>query len=387
LLEAEGGASRAARLVGHGGWQARLDRIAAIHSFLECASWGAASRRFLQGDASVRRYERLVRPDGTGAVLSDMPRKPDGPPVKDGKPYSAIAHLAENVRPVVAVGNTLRGAGFSAPEIYAADLARGLLIVEDLGDNLYGRMIEAGADMELPYATAVEALAALQRARLPGRVPLPDGTEHVLPRYDRGALQIEAELLLDWLWPALTAEPAPADARIAFLAAWHGVFPLLEAEPAQWVLRDYHSPNLFWLPERSGIRRVGIIDCQDAVLGHPAYDLVSLLQDARVEVFEETEQDLLGYYEALRESEGIALDRDGFRAAYAILGAQRATKILGIFARLAKRDAKPQYLRHLPRVSGYLERNLRHPALAELRRWFDRHLPAEERVRIPRVDQ
>jgi aminoglycoside/choline kinase family phosphotransferase len=145
-------------------------------------------------------------------------------------------------------------------------------------------------------------------------------------------------------------------------------------------LRDYHSPNLLWLPDRQGIRRAGLIDTQDCVRGHAAYDLVSLLQDARVDIGAEEEAELFDIYCAGRANDGT-FNRTSFKAAYAILGVQRATKILGIFARLSKRDGKHGYLRHLPRVSGYLERNLRHPVLAPVQRWFARHLPADVRER------
>jgi aminoglycoside/choline kinase family phosphotransferase len=145
-----------------------------------------------------------------------------------------------------------------------------------------------------------------------------------------------------------------------------------------WALRDYHSPNLLWLPERAGLKRVGIIDTQDCLMGHPAYDLASMLQDARVDVDAAVAGDLHEHYCRLRASDPH-FDRQAFEAAFAVLGAQRATKILGIFARLSKRDGKHGYLRHVPRVSRYLERNLAHPELKALKAWFDRHLPAQQR--------
>ena len=142
------------------------------------------------------------------------------------------------------------------------------------------------------------------------------------------------------------------------------------------MLRDYHSPNLMWLPEREGIRRVGILDFQDALSGPLAYDLVSLLQDARLDVPEALEREQLARYCAARGAQSQQFSSDQFVALYATLGAQRNSKILGIFARLAKRDGKRGYLAHIPRVARYLERDLAHPALAELRRFYARELPS-----------
>ena len=170
---------------------------------------------------------------------------------------------------------------------------------------------------------------------------------------------------------------AQAD-RAEFVALWADIFAQLAKMPPAWVLRDYHSPNLLWLPEREGIARVGVIDFQDAMRGPAAYDLVSLLQDARVDVAPELEAQLFDHYCAGVGARG-GFDRDAFAFAYAALGAQRNTKIVGIFARLAKRDGKPGYLRHIPRLWRYLERDLAHPQLAALKRWYDRNLPADAR--------
>jgi aminoglycoside/choline kinase family phosphotransferase len=187
---------------------------------------------------------------------------------------------------------------------------------------------------------------------------------------------IEVDLLPSWFWPYLHGQPVPSAVVAEFEGLWRDVLPLAVASPPVWTLRDYHSPNLIWMPVRQGLARVGLIDTQDCLLGHPAYDLASMLQDARTDIDFAWADELFAHYCSLREG----LDRRSFSAACAILGAQRACKILGIFARLSKRDGKPAYLRHMPRVSRYLERNLGHPVLAPLKRWFDRHLPAEQRA-------
>jgi aminoglycoside/choline kinase family phosphotransferase len=197
----------------------------------------------------------------------------------------------------------------------------------------------------------------------------------VLPPYDREALLFEAELLPEWYAPYVANSPLAPEARASFVAAWSEALEGLESEARTWTLRDYHSPNLIWLPERDGIERIGLIDFQDAVLGHPAYDVASLLQDARVDASAEFELRLLGLYARERRLRDAEFDMQGFARAYAVLAAQRATKILGIFARLDRRDGKPGYLAHLPRIEGYLARNLAHPALAGVRAWYAEHLP------------
>ncbi|HZA01337.1 MAG TPA: phosphotransferase, partial [Hyphomicrobiaceae bacterium] len=202
-----------------------------------------------------------------------------------------------------------------------------------------------------------------------------------LPPYDREILQIEAELLLDWCWPALRSEPAPPSARAEFSGLWSRVFDQLLTAPPGWVLRDYHSPNLIWLAERTGLQRVGIIDFQDALQGHPAYDLVSLLQDARLDVSSELEAMLFEHYCNAVSASEREFDHAAFSFAYAALGAQRNTKILGIFTRLAVRDGKSHYLRHIPRIWRYLERNLAHVALRPLQDWYNLNFPQDVRMR------
>ncbi len=363
---------RNARLTGFGAFAPRVERIAAVRRFLEDAGFAQAERQRVQGDASTRLYERLTL-GKAHTILMNAPRRPDGPPVRNGRPYSAIAHLAEDVRPFVAMANALRARGFSAPEILHADLAQGLLLIEDLGDE----RVVAGdppAPIEARYAAAVDMLVALHAQALPDVLPLaPDG-EYRLPRYDLDAFLIEAELLLDWYLPRCALAVADAT-RAEFVALWREALrPALDASPT-WVLRDYHSPNLLWLADRQDVARVGLLDFQDAVMGPAAYDLASLLQDARVDVPEAMEVALLGRYALARRAKDTGFDTAGFVRIYATAAAQRATKILGIFARLDRRDGKPQYLRHMPRIWRYLQRALAHPALAPLADWYRMHVP------------
>ncbi|MFO0993930.1 MAG: tRNA (adenosine(37)-N6)-threonylcarbamoyltransferase complex ATPase subunit type 1 TsaE [Hyphomicrobiales bacterium] len=372
------GTGRRAELRGVGSWKQALERLEAISDFLPKAGFGSASRRFFEGDASFRRYERLDRA-GQSYILMDMAARPDGPPVKHGKPYSAIAHLAEDIRAVLAVNAHLESLGYSAPHTYAHDVQHGLAVIEDLGSRVYGRMMLAGEDMDEPMANATLLLADMAGRKWPSEIPVPGGGHHTIPRYDTEALTIETELLLDWYWPFLTGRDAPQEARESFSAAWSEFLPLTQPANPVWALRDFHSPNLLWMPERSGLRRVGLIDTQDCLLGHPAYDLASMLRDARVDVPFDVAEDMLEFYCAAREDDP-GFDKAEFKRVFALLSVQRATKILGIFARLSRRDGKHGYIRHMPRVSRYLERDLAHPDLARLRDWYDRHLPANLRA-------
>jgi tRNA threonylcarbamoyl adenosine modification protein YjeE len=364
---------RHARVTGYGALGARVDRMAAVRQFISESGYSEALRARLKGDASTRSYERLALGD-KHAILMNSPRRSDGPPVRDGKPYNDIAHLADNVKPFVAMANGLRQYGFSAPEIYHADLNQGLLIIEDLGDEAVVSG-EPPAPMRERFETAVDMLLALHELRLPDVLPVAPHVEHRLPHYDMSAFLIEAELLLDWFVPRLHA-PMPDTERDSFRALWRELLqPAIDAPPT-WVLRDFHSPNLLWLPRRSETARLGLLDFQDAVTGPPAYDLASLLQDARVDVPEQMELALLGRYVRGRRQRDADFDPASFIKIYVSLAAQRASKILGIFARLDLRDRKPQYLRHMPRVWGYLHRSLSHPALEALNAWYIAHVPA-----------
>jgi len=354
------------------------DRDSARAAFLEAAGWGDASATPVAGDASTRAYERVSK-DGATAILMNAPPGPDGPPIRDGKSYSAIVHLAEDMRPFAAIARHLREQGLSAPAIYAQDLAQGFLLLEDLGDTVYGPAIEAGADEETLYGAAVDVLAALHDVPVPASLPCgDDGPDHVVPPFDDEALMTEAALLPSWYARLAFGGDLSGDAQAGFEAAWRQVFTTARQDRDVLLLRDYHSPNLLVLDERAGLARVGIIDFQDALVGPAAYDVASLLQDARRLVDAGIEARLLARYEAARTATDARFDADAFRAAYAVMGAQRNTKIIGIFARLLLRDGKPGYLQHIPRLADYLARDLAHPALAPVAQWFDAHLPLEK---------
>jgi aminoglycoside/choline kinase family phosphotransferase len=357
-------------LSGSGTFAPRLAQVKAIQDLLSRAGWGEAARSFIQGDASTRSFERLEKPDGRTAILMISPARPDGPPVRYGKPYSAIARLAETIKPFLAIDRSLRAQGLSAPEIYAEDADAGLALLEDLGSE---RVADDNGPIPERYLEAVTLLADLHGRNASDVVPLANG-HYRIPAYDLDALLIEVELLVDWYAPHVAKAALSSGTRATFVNLWRQVLVEIALARPSWTLRDYHSPNLIWLPERQGIARVGLVDFQDCVMGHPAYDLASLLQDARVTVPDDLELKLLGAYARLRKHADPNFDMATFARAYAILGAQRATKVLGIFARLDKRDHKPSYHAHMPRVETYLRKGLNHPALANLRGWYDEYL-------------
>lgn len=344
----------------------RIERSLAIRAFLEDAGWGLAIRRFLTGDASARAYERVVL-DGEVRVLMNAPRMPDGPPIRDGLPYSRIAHLAEDVVPFVALAQVLREKGFAAPEIHARDLDRGFLLTEYLGDPVY--LDGEGKPVAERYCEAARLLAVMHGKNWPSAVDIGDGVTHTIPAYDRRAMQIELDLVPSWYMKHATGS-SPTDAqRAAYETCWNAVLDGLAGAETSLVMRDYHSPNIIWRDGRSGLDRVGIIDFQDAMIGPAAYDLASLAQDARVTIEPELEAAILDAYCEARAAQG-AFDRERFMAGYAIMAAQRNSKILGIFVRLNERDGKPAYLKHLPRIRAYVARVIGHPALEPVRAFY-----------------
>ncbi len=372
LAPQHGPSARQVRITGYGNVTPRAERIFTIRNFLDRSSFSLATRNRIQGDASTRSYERLTR-GGATYILMNSPKRADGPPVREAKPYSAIAHLAESVTPFVAMAHGLRGRGFSAPAIFAADRKAGLLVIEDLGDELFVEG-DPPAPIEKRYEAAVDLLAELHSETLQDVLAVEPGADYRLPRYDMDAFQIEVELLLDWYLPKLEAKITDTK-RGAYRSLWRDALLPVTDGMQTWVLRDFHSPNLLWLPEREGTARIGLLDFQDAVMGPAAYDVASLLQDARVDVPEMMEIALLSRYIRARLSGNSTFDAPTFARAYATLAAQRASKILGIFARLDRRDRKPQYLRHLPRVWTYLQRSLAHPALSPLAAWYRTNVP------------
>lgn len=315
-------------------------RAALSDAFVQHAGWGKAARGFLAGDASNRRYDRLVGPEGT-AVLMDAPPE-----------------LGEDTRPFIAIAGYLRDQGLSAPQVLAADCERGFLLLEDLGDDLFAHVLtHAPAQEAVLYAAATDVLAHLAQAE-----PPPD-----LPRWDAPAMGAAAGLAVSWYGAAVggsDADPAPLQDAVAAAVAQHA------PAPGAIVLRDFHAENLLWLPARQGLGRVGLLDFQSAGLGPAGYDLISMLQDARRDVSAATDRAMRARFAAATGSGAAQLD-----AALAALGAQRALRILGTFVRLCLRDGKPGYLRLIPRVWAQLQANLAHPALTDVAAIVQADLP------------
>ena len=367
-----GSTARAAEITGYGKAAAQVARLKALRQFLTEAGFADAKRRRMAGDASTRSYARLIRDDGV-VILMNSPRRPDGPAIYGGKSYSAAVHLAEDVKPFVAIAKGLSERGFSAPAIHYADLDAGFLITEDFGGEGF---IEGDPPRPIAerYETAVDMLAALHREPLPEVLPLAPQITYAIPTFDLDAMLVEIGLMLEWYLPDRGAAPTN-NMRAEFGMLWRDLLIKAAAAPKTWMMRDFHSPNLIWLGERPGISKVGIIDFQDTVLGPAAYDLVSLLQDARIDVPEQLELALLTRYIKARHATDETFDPAGFAEIYAIMSAQRNTRLLGTFARLNRRDGKPQYLRHQPRIWTYLTRSLAHPVLAGLREWYSANVP------------
>ena len=358
---------------GFGAAAAKVARLGQLRQFLNKAGYRDAERRYMPGDASTRSYARLMK-NGVSTILMNFPPRLDQALIYGGRSYLAAVHLAEELKPFVAIGQGLQQRGFSTPLMHQIDLEAGFLISEDLG--VEGIVTgEPAAPIVPRYEVAVDALAKLHGLDLPASLPVPGSSDYAIPAFDVEAMLIEVSLLLDWYLPdrgvAVTDRM-----RDEFFALWQRLLTRILQEPPTWVIRDYHSPNLIWMEQRDGIAKVGILDFQDAVLGPAAYDVVSLAQDARLDIPEEIEIGLLSRYVRTRRADGSDFEPAVFAATYAVMSAQRNTRLLGVFSRLNRRDHKPHYLRHQPRIWGYLSRSLAHPALAPIRGWYAEHLPA-----------
>lgn len=315
--------------------------------FLARHGLATAERRPLAGDASARRYERLRGADGRRLILADTPFPGD------------------DLVPFIAIGDALARLGFSVPAVLAAEVDDGLALLEDFGDGTFSRLLEAGEDAQALYALATDVLVELHRRFQPA-----DAAGLTLPAYDAALFVEQVMLFADTYVPVATGRPLAAADRSALESAWAGVIAEACAGPVSLLLRDYHVDNLMRLP-RPGVAAAGLLDFQNAGLGPVAYDLVSLLEDARRDVSSELAARMVERYVSAFPD----LDRAAFRRAFAVLGAVRHARIVGIFTRLALRERKRAYLVHLPRVWRLLEGQLAKPDLGPVAAWFDRHLP------------
>ncbi len=328
------------------------DRGAAIAGFLTAAGWAAADRKHLAGDASDRSYQRLQLGNRSAVLM-------DSPPGTADDPASFVRMAAH-----------LTGLGLSAPRVLAQDPPQGLLLLEDLGDALFARLLADDATEELPlYTAATDVLLHLQRH------PAPPG----LPDLSAGEWAAAAGVALDWYAFAITGDRQD---NAPFTVALTDALARLADGPRVLILRDFHAENLLWLADRGGLARVGLLDFQLGQMGQPGYDLVSMLQDARRDVDDATEQALIRHF-----AQQSGIDDQTFSAAYAVLGAQRALRILGVFARLCLAAGKPGYLPLIPRVWGQLQCNLAHPELAALRHICAAVLPPATPEALTRIER
>jgi aminoglycoside/choline kinase family phosphotransferase len=352
---------------------------------LIAAGLGDARVERMPGDASTRSYTRLHRPGAAPLILMDAPKTDESPPCglhdspaeRQASGYNALQRLAAcRIDAFVAADIYLRGLGLSAPEIVAFDVESGFAVLEDLGEDLFARRIEAGEPPEPFYEAAIDLLIRLHAAPAPSELPVPGHAAWPLLTYDALALKTATDILPAWL-PQLAPGLTFSDAALAtWDALWAPIHARGEAGASVFAHRDYHAENLLWLDERDGLARVGLLDFQDAVRAHPAWDLAALLQDARRDVAPELEAAMLARY----LDTGLQDDRAAFLSDYAALATLNNVRVVGIFARLIARDGKPRYRAFLPRMWRLLDRNLAHPDLAALKAWFDQHIPPAVRV-------
>ncbi len=334
------------------------ERDLQIDQFLAQAGWQDARRQALKGDASSRRYIRLNR-DGNAAMLMDAP-----PP-------------REKVAPFHDIGRLLSGLGFSTPAFLAVDLERGFLLLEDFGDRTFTNELADGQDEAGLYRLAIDALIALHK-RWNHRE---DGTSDIqVPPYSDNLLMEEVGRFSEWYLPEVVGAGKAKALDAEFSALWQAVLPGARTVPDSLVLRDYHVDNLMVLAEREDTAACGLLDFQDAVIGPLTYDLMSLVCDVRRDVSRNVAQDAVARYLAAFPE----LPEEAFAKSFAVVSAQRNVKILGNFTRLLIRDGKPTYLKYIPRTWRLIEEALEHPALQELRVWFDETIPAERRI-VPGV--
>ena len=359
------------------------DRQALKAQFLADHGLADAVRQPLAGDASTRAYERLHTARGVSLIFMDQPPSletapcpPDATPAERiALGYNASARLAAGrVDAFVACAGFLRQRGLSAPQVHAADPTLGLAVLEDLGDDLFARLIERGTDEGVLYDRAVDALVQMHREPPPALLSA-QGSNWPLLSYDDLALKTAADLFIEWA-PRISPVLRFDDEAIA---AWEGLWAPIRARLAAgaeiFCHRDYHAENLIWLPERPGPAAVGMLDFQDALLGHRAWDLMMLLQDARRDVTAARETASLERY--LAAEPGLA--REPFFADYGAVAALHACRLIGLFARLTVRDAKPRYAAYIPRMWSYLARDLTAPGMGVLAAWFERHVPQDAR--------
>lgn len=320
--------------------------------FLMEAGWLEAQAQFLAGDASNRHYERLHLKEGGSTVLMDAPDSPD--------PLHSFIHIAE----------LLYNCGFSTPEILAADTKKGFLLLEDLGDLTFNKALRNNNSPQDLYKHLVDLILEIHKIK---------ANLSNVPPFIWEDFATELDIFCQWAAPAFLNRSLTSSEQEDFYHVWQESYSHLPPLPSVLILRDCHIDNFMWLPERAGLAKVGILDFQDARIGSPAYDLVSLLEDARYDVMPSIQEEMREYFIENNPS----MKREDFLCHYGWMGAQRSTKILGIFTRLAFKFGKRQYLTHIPRVWNWLDQDFQHPNLLKVKGWFDKVFPSKVRYKVP----
>ncbi len=367
---------RIVTITANGGWFGRIIRFMAARKLIAESGWGDAERHNVAGDVSSRTYRRLVQP-GKSTILMDSPPRIEGSPDVGGRSFEAVTRRAMDIRPFVAIAGALRARGFSAPNIAATDLTNGLALLEDFGTQTL--LDDNRMPIAVRYGAAIDMLAAMHGVKWPSNLTLPDGTDYPVPPYNLPAYLAEIALFADWYAGKSGRIAMDPRTRAAFLEEWANILRPLAKARESWVMLDFHSPNIMWLAdhnravadadERLPHERIGILDFQDTLRGHCAYDVASLALDARALVSVELERALIHRYVAARIKNDSNFDPVEFGRAYAILGAQRLTKVLGAFSRLTI-NGKAGYKGYIPIAEQALKRCLTDPALHALGSYY-----------------
>jgi len=365
-IEDNGKNKRIAYIKGYGCWKKRLERNIHLNNFISGCDLKIVNKNWMKGDASERSYQRIVTEDNSYVVMNNNQRKKEINPTK----------IAENIEAFILINYYLESLGIKIPRILKIDRKNSFLLLEDLGNIQYSKINLNDNHVFDYYAPAIESLVLIQNSQHKKNLKY-NGMEHVLNFYDKDIYLEEVKLLIDWYWPYKKGTLCEINVYKEYTAIWNTLLSKI-SQSSTLTLRDFHSPNLLWVNNENGLRRCGIIDFQDALIGHPLYDLVSLTQDARIDISRELETKILNYYNELKYSQASKNLEINLVQDYHIIATQRCFKILGVFARLAMSSKKPEYLLHIPRIIGYIERNFENKVLKDLKEWFERNFKEEK---------
>ena len=365
-IEDDGGNNRIAHIKGYGSWDKRLERNIHLNNFINQCNLEIIDKNWMQGDASERSYQRIITPDNSYVIMNHNQKKTKENPTK----------LAENFEAFILINYHLESLGIKVPKIFEVDTKNSFLLLEDLGNIQYSEINPNSDNIFDYYIPALESLILIQDSHHKKNLEY-GGMRHTLNSYDNNIYLEELKLLVNWYWPYKKGTLCEIDAYNEYIDIWEALLSKI-SHSSTLTLRDFHSPNLLWIDSENGLRRCGIIDFQDALIGHPLYDLVSLTQDARINISSELEIQILNYYIELKYPEISEDLRMSLVQDYHIIATQRCCKILGVFARLAMSANRPEYLLHIPRIIGYIDRNFENQVLKDLSGWFKKNFKEEK---------